>query len=52
MTRRQPWSLIIHFFDIYLQEIAKVSRWTLLVDILTLLLQPFISYLASKGKFI
>lgn len=48
MTHRQPGSLIMHFCDIYLQEIAKVSQGTLPVDMLTLFLQPFISYLAEQ----
>lgn len=38
----------MHFCDIYLQEIAKVSRGTLPVDMLTLFLQPFICYLAEQ----
>lgn len=38
----------MHFCDIYLQEIAKVSRGTLPVDMLTLFLQPFITYLAEQ----
>jgi len=38
----------MHFCDIYLQEIAKVSQGTLPVDMLTLFLQPFVSYLAEQ----
>jgi hypothetical protein len=38
----------MHFCDIYLQELAKVSRGTLPVDMLTLFLQPFVSYLAEQ----
>lgn len=38
----------MHFCDIYLQEIAKVGRGTMPVDMLTLFLQPFISYLAEQ----
>ena len=48
MTHRQPGSLIMHFCDIYVQEIAKVSRGMLPVGMLTLFLQPFISYLAEQ----
>lgn len=48
MTHRQPGSLIMHFCDIYLQEIAKVSQGTLPVDMLTVFLQPFILYLAEQ----
>jgi len=48
MTHRQPGSLIMHFCDIYLQEIAKVSQGTLPVDMLTVFLQPFVLYLAEQ----
>lgn len=44
----QPGSLIMHFCDIYLQELAKVSRGKLPVDMMSAFLQPFICYLAEE----
>jgi hypothetical protein len=38
----------MHFCDIYLQELSKVSRGKLPVDMLTAFLQPFICYLAEQ----
>jgi hypothetical protein len=38
----------MHFCDIYLQELSKVSRGELPVDTLTAFLQPFICYLAEQ----
>jgi hypothetical protein len=37
----------MHFCDIYLQELSKVSQGKLPVDMLTAFLQPFICYLAE-----
>lgn len=48
VTNRQPTSLVMHFCDIYLQELSKVSRGELPVDTLTAFLQPFICYLAEQ----
>jgi ribosomal RNA-processing protein 1 len=48
VTSSQPGSLIMHFCDIYLQEISKVSQGKLPVDMLTAFLQPFIYYLAEE----
>lgn len=45
-----PGSLIMHFCDIYLQELSKVSRGKLPVDMLTAFLQPFMSYLAEENN--
>jgi ribosomal RNA-processing protein 1 len=38
----------MHFCDIYLQELAKVSQGMLPVDMLTIFLHPFICYLAEQ----
>jgi hypothetical protein len=48
MTNQQPRSLVMHFCDIYLQELSKVSGGELPVDTLTAFLQPFICYLAEQ----
>lgn len=38
----------MHFCDIYLQELSKVSRGELPVHMLTTFLHPFICYLAEQ----
>jgi hypothetical protein len=48
MANQQPRSLVMHFSDIYLQELSKVSRGELPADTLTSFLQPFICYLAKQ----
>ncbi|PNF29984.1 hypothetical protein B7P43_G06966 [Cryptotermes secundus] len=48
VTSEQPGSLVMHFCDIYLQELSKVSRGELPVDMLTTFLHPFICYLAEQ----
>jgi ribosomal RNA-processing protein 1 len=39
---------MMHFCDIYLQELSKVSRGKLPVDTLIGFLQPFVCYLAEQ----
>ncbi|XP_069691142.1 ribosomal RNA processing protein 1 homolog A isoform X2 [Periplaneta americana] len=49
ITNTCPLSLVMHFCDIYLQELSKVGRGQLPTEVVTRFLQPFILYLIEQS---
>ena len=45
-SKPPPLSLVMHFCDIYMQELAKVGKEQIPAEVVTVFIQPFITLLA------